>query len=60
MATVEFKDLAEGAEFIYNSIQYKKIPVIKVSCCTSLNAENITDSNKKIMIRPLEKVEVNE
>lgn len=60
MKTVEFKDLAEGAEFTYNNIQLKKISPIKVSCCTSLNAVDITDPDKKTMIRPLEKVEVNE
>lgn len=59
-STIEFKDLTEGAEFVYNSIKYKKIPPMKVSCCQTLNAENLEDSSKKIMVRPLEKIEINE
>lgn len=60
MATIEFKDLPEGSEFTYNTIRYKKIPVIRVSCCSSLNAVDVNDANKKIMVRPLEKVDIDE
>jgi hypothetical protein len=58
--TIEFKDLAEGAEFVYNSVRYKKIAPMKVSCCQSLNAESTENSTKKIMVRPLEKIEIDE
>lgn len=60
MAIIEFKDLAEGAVFTHNNVQYQKMAPIKVSCCTTLNAISTSEPKNKIMIRPLEKVEVNE
>lgn len=59
-STIDFKDLTEGAEFVYNSVRYKKIAPMKVSCCQTLNAESLDDSRKKIMVRPLEKIEIDE
>lgn len=58
--TIDFKDVAEGVTFSYKGKQYKKIPPVKVSCCTTLNAIETNETNNKIMVRPLEMVEVYE
>lgn len=60
MAEIDFKDLTDGGEFVYNDIRYKKIPTVRVSCCSSFNAAKVDDLNSKIMVRPLEKVKIDE
>jgi hypothetical protein len=60
MSTVVFKDLQEGVVFTYNGIQYTKIPAQKVSCCTTLNAAEVNNPNKKIMVKPIVEVTVDE
>ena len=60
MSTIAFKDLQEGAAFTHNGIKYTKIPPQKVSCCTTLNAAEVNDPNKKIMVKPIAEVTVDE
>ena len=60
MSTKQFKDLADNEIFNNKGIQYKKIPVVKISCCRSINAEQIDNANQKVFIQPLEEVEVND
>lgn len=60
MTIKDFKDVAEGAVFKYNNVEYQKTAPVKVSCCTTLNAVTTGEPKNKIMVRPLEKVEVNE
>lgn len=60
MPIVEFKNLPEGAIFTHHSIQYQKTAPVKVSCCTTLNAVATGEPKNKIMVRPLEKVTVDE
>jgi|688.fasta_scaffold18253_12 hypothetical protein len=60
MPTIAFKDLQEGAVFTHNGIQYTKVAPQKVSCCTSLNASEVNDPKKKIMVKPIVEVTVDE
>jgi hypothetical protein len=59
MATKQFKDLVVNEEFVLNSISYKKIEEKRISCCRSINACEITNDDKKIQVKPLEEVTVN-
>lgn len=56
----QFKDLADGEIFKHNSLEYKKIALVKVSCCRSINAEETTNANNRTFIQPLTEVEVND
>lgn len=56
----QFKDLAVEEKFIHNDIEYIKINPIRVSCCKSLNAQQVADVNNKIFIQPLIEVNVND
>lgn len=56
----QFKDILEGEQFKHNSLEYKKIAAVKVSCCRSINAEETTNTNNKIFIQPLIEVEIND
>jgi hypothetical protein len=60
MPTVVFKDLQEGAVFTHNGIRYTKVPGKKVNCCTTLNASEVNDPNKKIMVKPIVEVTIDE
>ena len=56
----QFHTLAEGQVFVKDGIELKKIQNVKVSCCRSINAEQVADANNKIFITPGEEVEVND
>lgn len=56
----EFKDVSEGEVFTYNGLQFKKIPLVKVSCCRSINAEESTNANNRVFILPNQQVEIND
>ena len=56
----QFKDILEGELFKHNTLEYKKIASVKVSCCRSINAEETTNTNNKIFIQPLIEVEIND
>jgi hypothetical protein len=55
----EFKDLPVGVEFVSNGTKLVKIPDEKVSCCRTLNAENV-ETKEKVMVLPMEVVETQE
>ena len=46
----QFKDILEGELFKHNNLEYKKIASVKVSCCRSINAEETTNTNNKILL----------
>jgi len=54
----QFKDLELNEQFVHNGVSFIRIPDQRISCCKVLNAEN-TSTKEKIMILPLEEVEVN-
>ena len=54
----QFKELSEGSVFKYNGLDYKKVPQVKVSCCRSLNAQEINNEQNQIFVQPLIEVEV--
>lgn len=60
MIIKDFKDIEDGTVFKYNNTEYQKMAPVQVSCCTTLNAITTGEPKNKIMVRPLEKVEVNE
>lgn len=60
MSSKLFKDLADNDIFKSKGIEYKKIPQFKVSCCRSVNAEQVDNANQKTFIQPSEEVEIND
>lgn len=55
-----FKDIENDSQFNLNGTDFKKIPLLKVSCCRSYNAEAVSNSNQKIFVKPEDEVEVND
>ena len=53
----QFKDINDGETIKYNGIEYQKIPLIKVSCCRSHNAQAVANANQKTFIAPTQEVE---
>jgi hypothetical protein len=58
MMQKQFKDLEINEQFNHNGVAFVRVPDEKISCCKTLNAENIS-TKEKIMILPLEEVETN-
>lgn len=56
----KIEELTDGQVFKHNNIDYKKIPLERVSCCRSFNACQVSDANQKIMVKPGTEVEVND
>lgn len=56
----QFHALADGQIFVKDNIQFKKIANVKVSCCRSINAEQVNNTNNRIFVTPNEEVEVND
>lgn len=54
----KFNELKEGSIFKHNGLDYKKIPQVKVSCCRSLNAQEVNNQQNQIFVQPLVEVEV--
>jgi hypothetical protein len=55
----QFKDLQVGNKFTKDSIEFVRIDDERVSCCKVFNSRN-TSTNEKVMILPLDEVEVQE
>lgn len=55
----EFKELAEGDTFTFNSIEYIKTATVKVSCCRSINAHTVGDEKNRTFLQPDTQVTVN-
>jgi hypothetical protein len=60
MKTVQFKDVSVGSEFTMNSIKYKKIDSIKISCCRSVNAHATSDASQKTFVQPATEVQIDD
>ena len=60
MAKKLFSELNDNDIFVYNSVEYKKIPTVKISCCRSINSENTSNANQKIFVKPDQEVEIND
>jgi hypothetical protein len=58
MKEVLFKDIPVDTEFFVGDVQYKKIPEVRISCCSAHTAEEINNPNVKAHILPLTKVKV--
>jgi hypothetical protein len=52
-------DVPVNGNFTVNGIEYKKINEVKVSCCRSINAETVADSNNRTFFPGNTLVEVN-
>lgn len=57
---VQFKDVAVEGRFRLNGVECVKIPEIRLSCCSVLNAAHASDVNNKIQVLPLTEVEVDD
>jgi hypothetical protein len=55
-----FKDLENNSTFKVNGTDFKKIPLLRVSCCRSYNAESVSNADQKIFVKPEDEVEVND
>ena len=60
MSIKKFQDLADNDVFKSNGIEYKKIPMVKISCCRSINAEQVDNPTQRIFLKPDTEVEVND
>ena len=60
MSQTQFKNVADNAVFKSNGIEYKKIPMVKISCCRSINAEQVDNPTQRIFLKPDTEVEVND
>ncbi len=58
MERVQFKDIAIGKEFLFDTQMYVKIPPEKVTCCKSYNASLKDTPAKKIIVHSQTYVEV--
>jgi hypothetical protein len=56
----QFKDLNDDEIFKFNGEEFKKITLIRVSCCRSYNAQSTDNADKKTFLKPDEQVEVND
>lgn len=58
--TIKFNELIDGAKFKINNIEYQKIPLVKISCCKSMNAVAIDNDKNRIHVAPLTEVEIDD
>lgn len=56
----QFHEVSEGANFKLNGLEYKKISLVKISCCRSINAEESTNASNRIFVTPNQEVEVDD
>jgi hypothetical protein len=60
MKEVKFDVVAVGSQFLYNGEEWTKTEKVKINCCKFNNAVSVSDSNKKVGVKPQEIVEVSE
>ena len=60
MSLKQFKDMVDGEVFSKNGTQFKKIPLVRVSCCKSINAQQVDDPNNRVYMQPSQEVEIND
>lgn len=54
-----FGELARGTRFTLNGTEYVKTEEVKVSCCRTVNAHLVSDSNNRTYVQPTTVVVVN-
>jgi hypothetical protein len=54
-----FNELHNGDRFTFNSKEYVKIAELRISCCRTINAQAIENSNDRIYIQPNTVVTIN-
>lgn len=57
---IKFDDMADGSLFTVNGTQFEKVPLVKISCCKSINATQTSNTNNRIYIDPNSEIEVND
>lgn len=60
MTNKPFQDVAISSEFTFNDKKYTKIANVRVSCCKSINAVAVDDSQNRIFVQPQQEVQVEE
>lgn len=55
-----FTELTDGEVFTFNNAEYRKIAQVKVSCCRSINAEEVNNTSNRVFIIPSQEVQVND
>lgn len=55
---INFKDVTVESKFKMNGVEYVRIPDVRITCCTVLNAAHASDLNNKIQVLPLTEVEI--
>lgn len=56
----QFKDISVDEKFKLNDVEYTKINTVKISCCKSINAQQVADANHKTFVQPLTEVDVDD
>jgi hypothetical protein len=46
-----FSELAIGARFVYNNIEYIKTEDVRISCCKVINCYVAADANQKTFLQ---------
>lgn len=54
-----FGELSNGSRFTLNGTEYIKVEEVKVSCCRTVNAQLVSDSNNRIYVQSATVVVVN-
>ena len=54
-----FSELAVGDRFQLNSINYIKIQEVSVSCCRSINAQDVNNPSSKTFVQASTTVTIN-
>lgn len=54
-----FGELSVGDRFTFNNQEFVKTDEVRVSCCRSVNASIVTDSNSTVYFQPSTAVTVN-
>ena len=56
----KFSEIADDTVFKINGMEYKKVPLVKISCCKSINAIQTDNQANRIFIQPTTEVEIND
>jgi hypothetical protein len=56
----QFKDISVDEKFKLNDVEYTKINAVKISCCKSINAQQVADPNNRTFVQPLTEVDVDD
>lgn len=54
-----FTELSTGDRFTFNGREYVKMQELRISCCKTINAQSIENSNDRIYVQPNTVVVVN-